>query len=618
MESIEQPFDSITRIVHDMPDVGMNDKTGLIETDRPGKPIHNGDSPGAESSPLHQLKTTNSILYGPQNRGLRVITVSAIVFSIAITIALILTIYLEPKQVHGHAAIACEDVRCSDIGLSILKDGGNAVDAAVATAFCLGVVNPAHSGIGGGGFGLVHDHKYKLSWAYNFREAVPAKLALDELNVANKEKSIKSAGVPGLVKGLHVIHKQHGQMPWKKLLEPSIELASSGFNITKELAELLKAVNPPFNDAELRNLFMRDGVMKGVNDTVIWPSLGETLGQIANDPDSFYTGSLMRKFVDTVKQLQGSITEEDMKNYTVTTPEVLKTKFKELTVISLPPPAGGTLVALILKMAETLGWKANQVNTTLAYHQLIEIYKFVYAHQSLLGDPAFNPQMLNTTRDLLSDEFVAFLVGKINDNTTFNETSHYGPFSPQPSAGTSHLTVIDSSELMVSMTLSINYNFGNQITVGEMGIILNNELLDLNLNNLSLPNGFAGGKRPQSYMSPTILFNDEHPCDHRIIIGGSGGDKIVAGLAESIINAVIFNQNLSSAVCSPRVHNELTPVTWYEDGISENILTELRGKNHFLERLPPAESAGINGIEKTNDAILPYADYRKFGGVAMY
>ncbi|CAL1532502.1 unnamed protein product [Lymnaea stagnalis] len=615
MESIEQPFDSITRIGQDMPDT--HDKTGLIDTDGPLKHVSNGDSPGAECSPLHQLKTTNSILYGPQNRGLRMIIITAIVFAVAITVALVLTIYLEPKQFHGHAAVACDDVRCSEIGLQVLKDGGNAVDATVAAAFCLVVVNPAHAGIGGGGFALVHDHKFKKSLGYNFRERAPFKLNPEQVSNTDFGSSVLSAGVPGLVKGLRDMHEKHGRLQWPDLIQPAIKLASGGFLVSEELARLL-GENGQFVDPSLRELFMDGGNPKVLNDTIVWTSLASTLRSIAQDSDSLYSGSLMESVNEEISRVGGVLSEEDLRNYTVLTPAVLETKFKELTVVTLAPPAGGALVALILKMADKIGWKDNQANVSLTYHQLIEIYKFVYAHRALLGDPLFNDGMEKLTEAILSDEFVAELTGMINDNQTYPDPKHYGPFSPGKSSGTSHLSVIDSSELMVSATISMNSNFGSKIYLKNTGILLNNVLTDFDLTNLTAANGFASNKQPQSSMSPSVLYNAEHPCNHRLIIGGSGGMKITTGVSESIINAVVFKQNISSAICSPRVHNELVSNTLYEEGISNEILDDLRAKGNTMELLPVSSSSMVTGIEKSNDEIRAYADYRKFGGVAVY
>lgn len=613
MESIEQPFDSITRIGQDMPDT--HDKTGLIDTDGPLKHVSNGDSPGAECSPLHQLKTTNSILYGPQNRGLRVIIISAIVFAVAITVALVLTIYLEPKQFHGHAAVACDDVRCSEIGLRVLKDGGNAVDATVAASFCLVVVNPAHAGIGGGGFAIVHDHKFKKSVGYNFREKAP--FSLNPAEIKN-DFSVQSAGVPGLVKGLREMHEQHGRLQWEDLIQPAIDLADDGFLVSEELARLLLQEQSNLSDTNLRKLFMDGSNPKTVNDTIIWKSLAATLKTIAEDPDSLYVGKLMKEVYQEIADKKGAISMEDFRNYSVLTPDVLKTKFKELTVVTLAPPAGGALVALILKMADKIGWKDNQGNVSLTYHQLIEIYKFAYAHRALLGDPLFNDGMEELTQEILSDEFVAKLTGMINENQTYSDPTHYGPFSPGKSSGTSHLSVIDSSELMVSATLSMNSNFGSKIYLNKSGIILNNVLMDFDLKNQTAANGFDNNKQPQSSMSPTVLYNAEHPCNHRLIIGGSGGMKITTGISESVINAVVFKQNISSAICSPRVHNELQLNTYYEEGISNDILKDLEGKGHQLQVLPVSSSSMVTGIEKMNDKIGAYSDYRKYGGVAVY
>ncbi|CAG5115859.1 unnamed protein product, partial [Candidula unifasciata] len=555
MESIEQPFDSITRINAEMPDT-TNDKAGLIETNSPSQRLFNGDSPKAESSPLHEAKSTNSILHGPQNRGLRIIIISSVVFALAVTVALIFTIYLEPKQVHGHAAVSCEDIRCSDIGLQILEDGGNAVDATVATAFCLGVVNPAHSGIGGGGFAIVHDHKLQKSVGYNFRETAPT-------SSQEPHQESSKVGVPGMVKGLAQMHKMHGKLPWKDLLQPAIKLAYE-FTVSEELARALRSTDLAlFRQSNLKDLFLIDGDFKDVNDSIRWPSLAATLKMIQNNPDSLYTGSLNDMFVNEYLS-SIIISSDDLKNYSVGQPETLRTKFKELTVVGLPPPASGALTALMLNMIDKLSWKENQGNDSLVYHQLIEVYKFAYAHKSFLGDPAFNVNMDNVTAHLISPELAAELVAKINDNTTLFNISEYGTsqFFPSSSAGMSHISVIDSSELMVSVTLGINSQFGSKILLAETGILLNNALEDFN-DFTESPNTYEPGKSSLSSMSPMIMFHSEHPCAHRLIIGASNGEKILTGIVETVVNSVVFKMSLADAGAAPRVHDQLVPNVTY-------------------------------------------------------
>uniref|UniRef100_A0A0B7A1Y2 Gamma-glutamyltransferase n=1 Tax=Arion vulgaris TaxID=1028688 RepID=A0A0B7A1Y2_9EUPU len=610
MESIEQPFDSLAHIASDFTDT--NDKTGLIETNTRTKQFANGDSPRAESSPLHQGKSTNSLLHGPQNKGLRIIIISSIVFAVAVTVALILTIYLEPKQVHGHAAVATEDARCSEVGLQVLQDGGNAVDAAVAAAFCLGVVNPAHSGIGGGGVALVDDHKFKKAEGYNFMETIP---------VAGLGRNQQSAfiGVPGFVKGLAMIHSTYGKLLWKDLLQPAIDLAQFGFSVSDELARVFQTTDIEyFKKSKLGHIFLNGNVYKDVNETIVWHELAATLRKIQDSPDSFYSGDLLADFLLDV-EADGSIviTDQDMKNYTVQQPEVLKTQFKELTVVGLPPPAGGTLVALMLNMIDKLDWKQNHGSDGLTYHQLIEVFKFAYAQKSLLSDPAFDQNVENVTTHLTSPEFAAELVKKINNNNTFDSESEYGQlFTPSTSVGMSHISVIDSSELMVSMTLSLSSHFGSKILLPRTGIWLNNALQDFN----GFSEEVVPGRRSLSSMSPTVLYNNEHPCAHRLIIGASNGEKILTGIVQAVVNSVIFKMNMVDAIKAPRVHDQLVPnETLYESGIPGEVITNLAAKHHIMEPWIISESSCmVTGIEKTNDDILTYSDFRKFGKAAHY
>ncbi|GFS28028.1 gamma-glutamyltranspeptidase 1 [Elysia marginata] len=615
MESIEQPFDSLARLREGE----TNDKLELIDSAGAQKYTANGSSPEAENSPLHQSKTTNSILHGPQNHGLRVIIISSIVFALAVTVALILTIFLEPKQIHGHAAVSSQDSRCSQLGLNILKQGGNAVDGAIATAFCYSVINPGHGGLGGGGFALVHDHKFKKSWGYNFREQAPAASVPDMITASNANKSMVSVGVPGFVKGLHVMHSEHGVLPWKDLVHPSIDLAEYGVMVAQELSELLEryADRKLFDQEPLRSIFQtRDGSFKSVNNTYRIPQLARTLERVRDDPESFYTGSLADEFVAEVKAAGGIITLQDMKDYKVEAMDVVEAKLKEMTMIGLPPPAGGVQVGLMLNMIDKLGWKKDQEKDGLLYHQLIETYKFGYGHRSLLGDPATNPGMAATVAALLKPEFADGLVALIDNNRTFADPAYYGGGVPVPDKGTAQISVIDSAEVMVSLSMSLNDPFGNQVMLPSLGIMLNNELMDFD-QNASSPNGLLPGKRPLSSIAPTVLINEEHPCNHRLILGGVGGIRITTALVETIVNSVVFKKNISSAVDAPRLHNQLDPYTLYEAGFNKKIRSVLEAKGHQLKLEPLTPfSPKVMAVEKTNDDVKAFADYRTRGGPA--
>lgn len=616
MESIEQPFDSLARLREGE----TNDKLELIDNSGGQKYVGNGSSPEAENSPLHQNKATNSILHGPQNHGLRVIIISSIVFALAVTIALILTIFLEPRQVHGHAAVSSQDSRCSHLGLNTLKQGGNAVDAAVSTGFCYSIINPAHCGLGGGGFALVHDHKFKKSWGYNFRETAPAASSPNMITAQNAKMSMFSVGVPGFVKGLRHMHSQHGVLPWKDLVQPSIDLAESGVTVAQQLAEILvKDVDKnAFRQEPLRSIFLtQDGAFKTVNNTYRLPALARTLERVRDDPDSFYTGSLAEEFVNEVNAAGGIISLDDMKNFKIEDMKVLETKLKELTVLGLPPPAGGVQVGLMLNMIDKLGWKKEQANDGLLYHQLVETYKFGYGHRTLLGDPSTNPRMSGTVSALLTPEFAASLVARIDNNHTFSDPAYYGGGVSVADEGTGHISVIDSSEVMVSLTLSLNSPFGNQVMLPDLGIILNNQLMDFD-QNASSPNGLAPGKRPLSSMAPSVLINEEHPCNHRLIMGGMGGMNITTALVETIVNSVILKKNISKAIDSPRLHNQLVPsITYYEPGFSEKIRSVLEAKGHILQLQPiNPMSAQVMAVEKTNDDVKAWSDFRSYGGPA--
>ncbi|KAL8569064.1 hypothetical protein ACOMHN_020506 [Nucella lapillus] len=639
MESIEQPIFN---------PYGSDDKDDLIVDPPSQRSGPQSASPTSENdaSPAHSAKgllNAGKQAMSQQNRGLWIIIISTIVFAIIVTIALILTIYLLPRQISGHAAVVTEVEECSEVGLEMLKMGGNAVDAAVAAAFCLSVFHPQSSGIGGGGFLLFHDHKNDKSAAYNFRETAPHAAFATMLNgKTNKETSGLSVGVPGELKGLANVHSEWGTLDWDTLIQPAINYARDGFNVTKNLADtfrhhlILKHLPGGPTNGLLKH-YTRGGHFVRAGDFIARPDLARTLEKIRDEGTrAFYEGSLGENFVHTVRKAGGVMTMDDLKTYTVLKSKPVVTTFKDHTVLGMPAPSSGPVVGLMLNMLEGFNWTEKSSALPLTYQQMIETFKFGFGHRSLLGDPAnekYKADIENATTLLLSESLATTLRDKV-DNTS-HDASYYGPsIAASPNMGTTHLSIIDSTEIMVSLTLTINLWFGSKLMTPD-GILANNEMLDFSFsdNAGSLPvnprNKIVPGMRPLSSMVPTIVFNKERPCATRIVTGASNGTRIITGVVETLANSFLFGMKMKKAVSAPRIHQQLYPNdnTFYEDVVSSgapngtdvfpaDIVRALAASQSMV-----AVSEGlscVSAISKLNDAVEAYADWRKGGHAATY
>ncbi|KAK7091895.1 glutathione hydrolase 1 proenzyme-like [Littorina saxatilis] len=635
MESIEQPIFN---------PYGSDDKDELIDDPTPRGASHlpsdKNSNSNNDTSPIQAAKgllSSGRESLSNQSRSLMIIIIGTIIFAIIITIALILTIYLIPKQIGGHAAVVTEVDTCSDIALDVMRRGGNAVDAAVAAAFCLGVVHPQSSGIGGGGFLLYHDHKNHKSVAYDFRETAPAMATPDMLmGHADVDMSGRAVGVPGELKGLAEVHQEWGSMDWYALVQPSIDLARYGFNVTKNLADSLAnhvdiskiGVMSNFVEVVYNGAFGREG------QVMDRPDLVKTLEQVQDGgADVFYRGALGERFVDLVQENSGVIKMSDLEDYTVHRKEPVKSSFKGNTVVGMPAPSSGPTVALMLNMLEGFNWTHANIDLPETYYQMIETFKFGYGHRILLGDPTnpeFKEDIENATAQFVSNEFAAALRAKI-DNTS-HPASYYGPaVAPTLNKGTTHISVIDSNEVMVSLTLTNNYWFGTKLMTKD-GILANNEMMDFSAPTGSLPpnkrNMIVPGMRPLSSMTPTIVYNTEHPCAKRVVLGASNGTRIITGVVETLVNAFLFDLSLRESVARPRIHNQLYPsaVTEYEDvespagliyAISDEIVQALKQKNQTMVKVTEGLSC-VQAVMKINDDVQAYSDWRKGGRAATF
>ncbi|KAK6168233.1 hypothetical protein SNE40_022101 [Patella caerulea] len=521
--------------------------------------------------------------------------------------------------------VATDVAICSEIGASILQNGGNAVDAAVASCFCLGVINSHSSGLGGGGFMIVQDHKTQKSWGYDFREVAPIRCSTDMF--CRKDGCIYSSGlsigVPGELKGLEAAHKAHGRLKWCQVVKPAADLARKGFIITESLANsMITKVDPTKFEGKLRGVFVPGGQALQAGDFIRRPDLADTLDIIAEQgSDALYSGQIADTIIQAVEDAGGILSIEDLQQYKVIERDVIQTEFNGGYVSTMQAPSSGPILLLLINLLEGFNWTAESVSDPKTYHQMIEAFKFAFAHLGDLGDPTFNSTAVNNKLlQIISEEYANTLRSKI-DNQSHPAKYYSAKYEPVENSGTTHISVVDADDLAVSLTTSVNLWFGSQIMTSS-GIILNNSMADFS--NPSLPslynlppnpnNLIIAGKRPLSSMAPTIVSNK----NTIMAIGASGGSRIISGVAEVIANVMLLDLNLTPAIDKPRLHHQLYPeFTECEDGVPEDVLSYLKNKGEDIQPYSKIFISIIQAVMKTSNQIYARSDLRKGGKAAI-
>ncbi|KAF3442935.1 hypothetical protein FNV43_RR16853 [Rhamnella rubrinervis] len=498
--------------------------------------------------------------------------------------------------------VAADDERCSEVGVEMLKLGGHAVDAATATALCLGVVNSLASGIGGGAFMVVRSSSASHTETFDSRETAP--LAASENMYADnpgaKYKGALAMGVPGEIAGLHEAWLKYGRLPWRTLFQPAIKLAKDGFAVAPYLGGyIISRSEMILNDPGLRQVFAPKGKLLQVGDTCYMVELGRTLEEVAEfGPQAFYNGTIGEKLVKDVREAGGILTMEDLRNFTVDIMDAMAVDVMGgYTVHGMPPPSSGTLgLALIMNIFESYG-SPDAAQGSVGLHRLIEAMKHMFAVRMDLGDPDF--VNINTCEsDMLSSAFAKKIREKIFDNATFPPEYYMYRWSQLRDRDTSHICVVDADRNAVSMTTTVNEIFGGGVLSPSTGILLNNEMGDFStpsdstIDGLPPPpsNFIKPNKRPLSSMTPLIVTKNNQLAG---VIGGSGGMKIIPGVVQVFLNRFVLGMDPSAAVLSPRVYPEIIPdVVLYEnwtmingepDQLSEEKILFLQEKGHQLE-----------------------------------
>ncbi|KAM3235940.1 glutathione hydrolase 1 isoform X1 [Capsicum annuum] len=502
----------------------------------------------------------------------------------------------------NHGVVATDDGRCSRIGRDVLREGGHAVDAAVAAALCLGVVSPASSGIGGGAFMLIGSADGKAQ-AFDMRETAPRQASKNMYagNAAQKASGVLSIAVPGEIAGLYKAWKQYGKLPWRRLVRPAAHLAHSGFKISPYLhMQMVRSESGIMADKGLNDLFTSNGSLLRIGDMCYNKQLGKTLRAVsAYGMRPFYNGSIGVKLIKDIRKSGGILTMKDLQQYQVRVREPIVADVMGFKIIGMPPPsAGGAAMVLILNILAQYGFPM-EGPSSLLIHRQSEALKHAFAVRMNLGDPDF-VNVKNVVNDMLSTDFAKQLKKTIYDNMTFNPNHYGGKWNLINDHGTSHMSIVDSERNAVSMTSTINGYFGANYLSSSTGIVLNNEMDDFSIpakhsGNVAPPapaNFIHPGKRPLSSMTPTIVFKDGQL---RSVVGASGGAMIIAGATEVFLNHFARGMDPFSSIMAPRYYHQLIPnVLQYEnwtvvtgDHIEApaNIRAALQKKGHVLQRI---------------------------------
>ncbi|HEY3705194.1 MAG TPA: gamma-glutamyltransferase [Terracidiphilus sp.] len=490
----------------------------------------------------------------------------------------------------------------SDAGLEILRAGGNAVDAAVATGFALAVVHPAAGNLGGGGFLLLRTHDGRATFL-DYREKAPMAATetmyqdakgkvLPENSPQSSVLGYRAIGTPGSVAGMVYAERKYGKLGLAKVMAPAVRLASEGFVLTEEEArELHDGSLAKFADS--RRIFQRNGEYYKAGETFKQPELAHTLQRIAADPDDFYRGKMAQELIADLKKAGALLTVEDLAQYEVVERRPIIGDFHDYTIISAPPPSSGGIVMLsALNILEGYDLAKLGDRSPQSLHLITEAWRRAFMDRAqYLGDPDFNHI---PTAELVAKKYAAaWRSGIGTDRATASADLHrpagYLPAAPttagsyRESHQTTHYSVVDSEGNAVAVTTTLNNTFGSAVTSGTLGFLLNDEMDDFaakqgvpNMYGLiqGPANAIAPGKRPLSAMTPTIVLENGKL---RYVLGSPGGPRIITTVGNIFLSVAEGGLNMQEAVDAPRFHHQYLPDTLYlEPGFSRETIDALK------------------------------------------
>jgi gamma-glutamyltranspeptidase/glutathione hydrolase len=531
-----------------------------------------------------------------------------------------------------HGLVVAQEKIAARIGADVLRQGGNAVDAAVATGFAMAVTYPRAGNIGGGGFMVIHLAHSNEDVAIDYRETAPAAATRDMFlgpdgkpDNAKSRDSALGIGVPGTVAGLALALEKYGsgKFTLAQLLKPSIELARDGFVLTDDMADTLpqwyrRLAKWP---ASAKVFSHADGTSLGEGDKLVQADLAATLGAIAEQgPRGFYEGPVADKLAKAIHDAGGIMTTDDLKAYQAVIRTPVRGTYRGYDIVSMPLPSSGGVVLLeTLNILEGFRLSDLEQGSPASLHLLIEAMKRGYADRArYLGDPAF----INApTNILLAKDYATKLRAEIDPEHATQADKVAAALPPREGSNTTHYSVVDSEGNAVSNTYTLNFSYGVGLIADGTGVLLNNELDDFTAApGASNAFGLVGyeanlpgpGKRPLSSMSPTIVLKDGKVV---LVTGSPGGSRIISTVLQVIVNVLDYHMDVAAAVAAPRLHHQWMPdEVKVEPGFPDETLAGLRARGHSV-----AESMGYssaNSIFVTPNGLLGAPDPRTHGAEA--
>lgn len=502
----------------------------------------------------------------------------------------------------ANAMVVTSQHLATDVGVEIMRQGGNAIDAAVAVGYALAVTNPCCGNLGGGGFATLHLADGRDVFL-NFREKAPgaatARMFLDDKGEPVKDASLKgylAAGVPGSVMGLDTLLTKYGTMPRDKVMAPAIKLAEEGFILNQGDVDILGSSLKSFAETpNVAAIFLNNGQPWKAGDKLVQTNLATTLKLIAKGgPDAFYKGSIADAIVAASSTNQGILSKKDFESYSVAEAEPIRCTYRNHEIISAPPPSsGGTAICQSLNILK--GYPISQLGfrSAASVHLMAEAMRHTFVDRNFqLGDPDF---VKNPIDKLLADDYAEAIRSRIDQNRATPSKDVQPGTPPHEGTQTTHYSIVDGAGNAVSVTYTINALFGAKVIAGDTGFFLNDEMDDFTIKP-GVPNLFglvqgktneiAPGKRPLSSMSPTIVKKDGKVI---MVLGSPGGSRIISIVLQAIMNVADHGMNIQEAVDAPRIHHQWLPdqITVEPYALSPDTERLLRGMGHKIVQQTP-------------------------------
>ncbi|XP_071227038.1 glutathione hydrolase 7-like isoform X6 [Salvelinus alpinus] len=550
---------------------------------------------------------------GPWQDTIIPIYAASLIIAIAVTTAMVLQIYLGTnEQVFRGSVLVTDHEHCTELGRRVLNEQGSSVDSAIVATLCLGIVHPHASGIGGGGVMLVHDIRKNIRKVINFQETAPSGIKEEILQIDPELKPGLIVGVPGLLRGLYQAHKLYGRLSWEDIVTRAANVARDGFNVSHRLAEAITKVKGQNMSLRFRDMFLPRGQALSPGSLMKTPSLAAVLEAGVSE---FYSGTLTQEMASEVQENGGILTKEDLSNYSAVIEQPIEGLYQASSglhniswqhppsgfrVLVPPPPSIGAALISALNILEDFHLNGNGT-TYSANHWIAESLKAALTMASGLGDPVYTPSVSALISKMLSKPQAVVLRQLISDSQA-SPPRHYSTVYDLPSgAVASQVVVMGPDDIIVSVTSQI-LDFSWPIKT--QGLFISN-----------LTNRVQPGKRPLSFIMPTIVIPSLGKCGSYVALGSSNGEHSLSGVTQVLINILSYNKNLNDSISLGRLHPQLQPSRLLVDSeFLEEDVKVLRLKGHAVYRVGLLSL--VQGAQKTNDIIRGIVDPRAVAGSA--